>query len=145
MKAPAKILSVGLVTAALLYGTVAQSGEVRAEVEAGNRAFIAAFLRGDAKGVANLYTEDAQVIAPGSSVARGRSAIAAAWQKSIDAGVKDLTLETADVESSGDLACETGVVRLVAKDGGLTEGRYVVVWKRADGKWKLHRDIWNGQ
>jgi uncharacterized protein (TIGR02246 family) len=138
-----KILIVGLLVASLSYGTAARSEEVRQAVEAGNRAFIEAFLRGDARAVADLYTESAQVIAPGAPVARGRAAIAAAWQKAIDAGVKDLSLDTADVESAGDLACETGKVRLVAKDGGVTEGRYVVVWKRTNGKWKLHRDIWN--
>jgi uncharacterized protein (TIGR02246 family) len=140
-----KVFSISLATAALLSGTAARSDDVRAAVEAGNRAFIAAFLRGDARAVADLYTEDAQVIAPGAPVARGRSAIAAAWQKSIDSGVKDLTLNTADVDSSGDLACETGIVRLVAKSGAVTEGRYIVVWKRTNGKWQLHRDIWNGQ
>lgn len=140
-----RMLSASLLIAVLLHGTSARSDDVRAAVEAGNRTFIAAFLRGDAQAVAELYTEDAEVIAPGAPVARGRSAIAAAWQKAIDSGVKDLTLNTANVESSSDLACETGIVRLVAKDGGITEGRYVVVWKRTDGKWKLYRDIWNGQ
>lgn len=145
MQISPRMLSASLLTAVLLYGASARSDDVRANVEAGNRTFIAAFLRGDAQAVAELYTEDAEVIAPGAPVARGRSAIAAAWQKSIDSGVKDLTLDTATVESSSDLACETGIVRLVAKDGGITEGRYVVVWKRTNGKWKLYRDIWNGQ
>lgn len=140
-----RMRNASLLAAILLCATSARSDEVRAAVEAGNRAFIAAFLRGDALAVAELYTEDAEVIAPGAPVARGRAAIAAAWQKSIDGGVKDLTLDTANVESSSDLACETGIVRLVAKDGGITEGRYVVVWKRTNGKWKLYRDIWNGQ
>ena len=31
----------------------------------------------------------------------------------------------------------------VAADGAVTEYRYVVAWKRVDGRWKLHRDIWN--
>ena len=145
MRALRKILNACLVSASLLYSTEARSDEVRKAVDAGNSAFIAAFLRGDAHGVADLYTENAEVIAPGAPVARGRSAIAAAWQKSIDAGVKDLKLDTADVESAGDLACETGVVRIVAKDGAVTTGRYVVVWKRTNGKWKLHRDIWNSE
>jgi uncharacterized protein (TIGR02246 family) len=138
-------LSVGLAAGSLLYGPAARADDVRAAVDAGNRAFIAAFLRGDAKAVAELYTENAQVIAPGSPVAKGRPAIEAAWKKAIDSGVKDLRLETADVESAGDLACETGVVRLVAKDGATTASRYVVVWKRAGGTWKLHRDIWNAE
>ncbi len=139
-----KILALGLATF-VLYGQPVGADQVRDAVEAGNREFIAAFLRGDARAVANLYTENAQVIAPGAPVARGRTAIAAAWQKSIESGVKDLTLNTAEVESAGDLACETGVVRLVGRDGGVTEGRYVVVWKRMNGQWKLHRDIWNAE
>ena len=118
---------------------------VRDAVEAGNRAFVAAMLRGDSRALADSYTEDGQVIAPGAPVARGRVAIAAAWQKSIDSGVKDLTLDTAEVESAGDLAYEMGVVRLVARDGKVTQGRYLVVWKREGGQWRLHRDIWNGE
>ncbi len=137
------ISTVVLVLACLASAASAQSEDVRDAVEAGNRAFIAAFLRGDATAVANLYTEDAQVIAPGSPVANGRRAIAAFWQISINSGIKDLTLATAEVESASDLAYETGTVRLVANDGTVTEARYVVVWRRVDGQWMLHRDIWN--
>lgn len=144
MQVVVKMLGVGAAAAVLSYGAAARADDARAAVDAGNRAFIAAFHRGDAQAVAALYTEDAEVIAPGAPVARGRAAIAAAWQKAIDSGVKGLTLDTASVESSGDLACETGTVRLVAKDGGVTEDRYVVVWKRTNGTWQLHRDIWNG-
>jgi ketosteroid isomerase-like protein len=29
-------------------------------------------------------------------------------------------------------------------DGNVVgEGRYIVIWKRTDAGWKLHRDIWN--
>jgi hypothetical protein len=30
-------------------------------------------------------------------------------------------------------------------EGGTTEGRYVVVWKRVEDTWKLHRDIWSAR
>lgn len=131
----------GLVIALGARASLAE--DVRAAIEAGNRAFVAAFKRGDAAALAQLYTEDAKVIAPGEPVARGRAAIAAAWQKSIDAGFRDLALDTAEVDASGELASETGTVRLVARDGSVTSARYVVVWKRDGGLWKLHRDIWN--
>ena len=132
-----------LVTA--LLGGVAHADAVRDAVEAGNRAFIAAFKKGDARAIADMYTENGQVIAPGAPVAKGRAAIEAAWKQSIETGVKDVTLTTLDVEANGDLAYETGVVRLVGRDDAATEARYVVVWKRTDGRWKLHRDIWNAQ
>jgi len=123
----------------------ARADAVRDAIEAGNRAFVAAFLRGDAKAVSLLYSEDARVIAPGAPAASGRAAIAAFWQKTIDSGVKDVRLETLEVESSGDLASETGEVALVAKDGSPSRARYVVVWKRVGGRWLLYRDIWNAE
>jgi uncharacterized protein (TIGR02246 family) len=138
-----RALTVIVVLACSIPATSARSDEVRKAIEAGNRAFIKAFLQGNATAVANLYTPDARVIAPGSPVAGGRSAIAAFWQKSIDSGIKDVSLETAEVESAGDLAYETGVVRLVAKDGTVSNARYLVIWKRIDGAWLLHRDTWN--
>ena len=135
----------GLVLVSLSVAAPAPAEDVRAAVDAGNRAFTAAFVRGDAKAVSELYTEDAQVIAPAAPVAKGRAAIAAAWQKAMGS-VKDVRLETADVESAGDLAYETGTVHLTGRGGAITKERYLVVWKRAkDGQWKLHRDIWNSE
>ena len=140
-----RLASLSLVALAWAAAAPAHADAVRDAVEAGNRAFVAAFLKGDAAAISHLYTADAQVIGPGALVAKGRPAIAAFWQKAIDAGTKDVKLETAEVESAGDLAVETGTVRLVAKDGAVSGARYLVVWKRSDGKWHLHRDIWNSE
>jgi uncharacterized protein (TIGR02246 family) len=131
--------------AALVLPRAARADEVRDAVEAGNRAFVAASLAGDAQAVAELYTETAELLAPGAPVARGRTAIAAFWQKGLETPPKAMRLETQDVESAGDLAYETGNVTIVAPDGATTQGRYVVVWKREGGRWKLHRDIWNAE
>jgi uncharacterized protein (TIGR02246 family) len=136
-------LIVTITSLCLSYGVTARSEDVRDAIESGNRAFTAAFLRGDAQAVAELYTSDAQVLPPGAGTVAGRTAIAAFWKGAIDAGVKDLVLVTEQVESEGDLAYETGRVRLVSSHGRVTEDRYLVVWKRGDGGWRLHRDIWN--
>src|SRR5688500_2886234 len=136
-------LMVVLSLACHVYAAPVRAENVREAVEAGNRAFVAAFLRGDSVAIANLYTENAQVIAPSAPIASGRSAIASFWKGSIESGIKDVTLQTIDVETAGNLAYETGTVRLVAKNGTATEARYVVVWKRIGDQWKLHRDIWN--
>ena len=61
-----KLLAGALVFAALSPSAAVRADDVRQAVDAGNRAFIAAFLRDDARAVADLYTEDAQVIAPGA-------------------------------------------------------------------------------
>ena len=119
------------------------SHSTREAIEAGNQAFIATFFRGDAQAVANLYTEDAKVIAPGAAVASGHAAIAIFWQAVMDTHVKAITLNTDVVESVGDLAYEDGIVKIVGANDEVTEGRYVVVWKKVGDTWQLHRDIWN--
>jgi uncharacterized protein (TIGR02246 family) len=131
----------------LLIGLTAASSradDVRKAVDAGNAAFRTAFLAGDAQKVSELYTADAEVTPPGAPIARGRAAIAAFWKGGM-AGIKDLSLETRAVESSGDLAVEDGNVKLTAPDGAVSTSRYIVVWKRDAGTWKLHRDIWNAE
>lgn len=141
--AVAVAVAVGLGCAMFAVAAPAQPGDARAAIEAQNRAFIAAFGRGDANAVAALYTENAQVIAPGSAPVSGRAAIGEFWQGSIASGIREVALETIDVESDGALAAETGAARLVGGDGSVTAARYVVVWKNVDGQWMLHRDIWN--
>jgi uncharacterized protein (TIGR02246 family) len=133
----------GLAASLVGLGRPAAAEDVRAAVEAGNAAFVKAFLAGDARAVSELYTQNARVVAPGSPVALGRPEIEAFWRGVIESGVKDVGLTTEHVEASGDLAVEDGSVRLVAKDGTVTTQRYVVVWKRVDGRWRMHRDIWN--
>lgn len=131
--------------ACLLLGVQAapvHGDAVRDAVDAGNAAFVKAFLAGDAKAVSELYTEDGVVMAPGAAPARGRAAIAAFWGGAMKE-TRGVRLETATVESHGDLAFEDGVVHLLGSDGRESSARYVVVWKRTGGRWLMHRDIWN--
>jgi uncharacterized protein (TIGR02246 family) len=115
---------------------------VRDAIDAGNYFFRKAFEARDAAAIAELYTEDARVIAPGAEPAAGREAIAAFWAGAMQE-TKSVRLETLSVESGGDLAFEDGVVHLTANDDSQSTARYVVVWKRVGRRWHLHRDIWN--
>ena len=115
---------------------------MREAVDAGNYFFLKAFEARDAQAIAELYTEDGRVIAPGAEPASGRAAIAAFWTGAMQ-DTKSVRLETLSVESAGDLAVEEGVVRLTANDESESSARYLVVWKRVGRRWHLHRDIWN--
>jgi uncharacterized protein (TIGR02246 family) len=138
-----RILPLAVALGLAWSGRPARAEDIRAAIEKANEEFIAAVLRGDAKAAAALYTDDAKVLPPGTRIASGREAITAYWKSTIDVGVKDLKLETVDAEAAGDLAYETGNLTVTSTDGNVTTSRYVVVWKRAGGRWRLHRDIWN--
>jgi ketosteroid isomerase-like protein len=123
--------------------------EVREAIKRTNLKFAEIFKRGDAAGIAALYTADAHLMPPDAPAVRGTDAIEAFWQGAMKFGVKAATLETMEVESSGgDLATEIGqfTLDMDAPGGGRVEqtGKYIVLWKRDGGVWKLHADIWNG-
>ena len=109
-----------------------------------NAAFTERFNKGDAQGVATLYTVDGQAFPPGSDVVSGRRAIESFWTAVMDMGVAAAELVTSEVTESGDIAVETGNYRLFAADNSeIDNGKYLVVRKLEDGEWRLHRDIWN--
>ena len=115
-----------------------------AGISATNKAFMEAFGKGDAVGVANLYTKAGSVLPPNSEVIGGIEAIRGFWQGAMDMEIKGAKLETVDLEVYSGAAWETGNYTLTGAKGEVMDrGKYIVVWKDEGGKWKLHRDIWN--
>ena len=122
--------------------------DARAAIEAANAKFSEVFARGDAKALSAMYTSDAIAFPPDSEMIRGNEAIGQYWKATRDGGVRSAVLTTVDVGRSGDIAYEVGKVSLTIQPAGkeptTASAKYVVVWKKVDGSWKLHRDIWNG-
>jgi len=113
-------------------------------ITATNNAFMEAFGKGDAAGVANLYRKTGSVLPPNSEVIGGIEAIRVFWQGAMDMGIKEAKLETVDLEVYQGVAWERGNYTLAGAKGEVMDrGKYIVVWKDEGGKWKLHRDIWN--
>ncbi len=118
------------------------------EIEKANAAFEQAFNRGDAAAVAQMYMENAAVLPPDAELVQGRAAIQSFWEGAIRAGIRNLSLKSTRVdEFGGDAAREIGRFSLEAPapQGGVAKvgGKYVVVWRKAGGDWKLDTDIWN--
>lgn len=122
-------------------------GNIRAEIEAADKDFVAALGRGDAAGIARLYTAGARLLPPNTEMMKGRQAIQSFWQSGIDMGIKAATLEAVEVEARDDMAYEIGKYTLTIQtpDGQTIRdtGKYLVVWKCQDGSWKLDVDMWN--
>ena len=129
---------------ALVVAAQAQPGDVKAQIDKANAAFVAAFAKGDAAAIAAMYTTDAQAFPPNSDIVRGRAAIQKLWEGAMGMGVKTVKLQATEVESHGTTAHEVGTYAMVGADGKeLDNGKYIVIWKREGTAWKLHRDIWN--
>jgi len=117
---------------------------LREAIHATNQKFMKAFADRDAAGMAALYTGNGQLLPPNSDVVTGAPAIQAFWQAIMDMGIKSATLETVEVEGHGESAHEVGNYTLYGDNRQmLDQGKYIVIWMREGGPWKLHRDIWN--
>lgn len=117
----------------------------QADIAAVNRQFEAAARNGDLERLAALYTRDAMAIPPDGQVVKGRDNIKQMWGTiAQQIGLKDVRLDTLDLEVAGETAYEVGEAVLTVASGRAVVN-FVVVWKKVDGQWRLHRDIWNAK
>jgi uncharacterized protein (TIGR02246 family) len=104
-----------------------------------------AFNKGDAATVANFYKDDAVVFPPGGDMVKGKPAIQAFWTEAAK-GIQIENFKVTDVRVLGpNTAREQGYMLAKTRGDNPQEmtGKYVVVWEKVDGKWKLDSDIWN--
>ena len=122
-----------------------EAGDFKDAVADGGKKFMKSVREGDADDIAELYAEDGKVFPPNSEIVTGEDAIESFWKTTLETfGVKDAKLEVLETEQEGDYGYEVGRYWLLGAAGQtITQGKYVVVWKKEDGKWKLYRDIWN--
>jgi uncharacterized protein (TIGR02246 family) len=102
----------------------------------------------NAAGIAALYAEDGAVMPPNAPIGKGSAAIQQTWASMMATPGFGLTFvpEQILVSSSGDLALDRGTYKLtIAPDGPAQTdtGKYVVVWRKIDGEWKVAADIFN--
>ena len=116
-------------------------------IRAATKQFVDAINRGDAAAVAAHYTEEAKRLPPNRQMIVGRESIQAHYQGIFDAGVSDLQLTVIDLHVNGDMAHVVGkyTVTIQPDEGEAISdnGKYVDIWKRENGSWKLDVVIFN--
>lgn len=124
-------------------GQTAQSN-VNAEIQKLEREFERHAANKDIPGLVEaFYAEDATLLPPNNPPATGKPKIREFLQGLIDAGLTGLKLETVQVDSSGDLAYNTGKYSLRIGPNE-DNGKYVVVYRRqADGSLKAVADMFS--
>jgi len=101
------------------------------------------FKKGDSVALAAHYASDGMIM-PQNSEAVKKDGLVSLWGSFIRSGIKELKLSVQDVAGNDDMLTETGTYELVGdKNKSLDKGKYVVVWKKENGSWKIFRDIFN--
>jgi len=105
--------------------------------------FSEAFKNRDSVALAAHYAEDGMVMPPNSEAVK-KDGLVSLWGGWIRSGIKELKLSVQDVAGNDDMLTETGTYELVGDNNkSLDNGKYVVVWKKENGSWKIFRDIFN--
>ncbi len=103
-----------------------------------------AMAKGDAAGVANCYTEDAEFMAPGGPSVQGRENIQATMAQYIQQGFTDYHVTSTIVYSNVGIVGVQAAYTL-SQPGGKNQdiGKSIQLWKQEDGVWKIFRDCFN--
>jgi len=115
----------------------------KAEIEAANKNFMAMVAAGDSIGLANSYTIDAKFMNAGAPSVIGRAEIQVAMSNIVQAGITKVDIRLENVFGTEDLIAEEGELTLFAGDAAVGVEKYIVLWKKENGEWKLFRDIFN--
>ena len=114
------------------------------EIDEANRDFVNLFNRGDSVGLANMFTIDGKSMEPNEPAYIGRSQIQTHYSIVMKAGANKLGLLTTGLWGDENLLAEEGEFTFMDKDEKLLDkGKYIVLWKKEDDKWKLFRDCYN--
>jgi uncharacterized protein (TIGR02246 family) len=112
-----------------------------AEIRAAAEQLREAARQGDAERLTEMYTVDAQLILPGKTIV-GRDAIRAHMKLAIAAGVRDFRNEEQEFFVGDGVVVEAGLVLFYDASGTRRNAdRYMTLWKKVDGRWRIHRDM----
>lgn len=128
----------------LLFSCKNSPINVKEEIQAANNKCLEVVKTGDVDKIVQLYTVDAKVFTPSFSLVEGHRSIKIMWENILRGGSLNLKIKTVSAEAVGDFAFEDGEYKLLTPDEkAIDRGKYVVVWKKEGGIWKIHRDIYN--
>jgi len=113
---------------------------------------IAAFsqhvMNGDAKAIAAAYTADGKIFPTNRDIMEGTQVLEKYWTPNKNYKTTHHKITPSEIKILGDEAYDYGYYEgktLNKSDGTISSwrGKYVIVWKKINGDWKIYLDIWN--
>jgi len=139
-------IAIGLLLS--VHAFAADDVDARSVFHAGTVEWAAAYNAGAVERIVALYAEDAVVMPPDAPSASGHAALRSYLAKDMAASrAAGVTLALGgdeEVVTSGDIGWHRGTFNAVGKDGAtVVTGKYLEIWQRQKGQWRIVRDIWN--
>lgn len=97
--------------------------------------------------IAAAYTQDAKIFPGGSDIIEGQAPIRKYWVLPTDMEISYHKVSPQEIKIIGEEAYDYGYyegkTRMENGEESSWKGKYVIVWKKEAGEWKIYLDIWN--
>lgn len=115
---------------------------IKTFINAHNEQFSSAMVTGDSATIAAGYHSQALIFGNNMPMLKGGAAMGNAMKVIPTMGVKQFKVSSTDVYGDDDLVVEEGVWEMRG-DNIKDNGKFIALWKKENGQWKMYRDIWN--
>ncbi|AOW19301.1 TonB family protein [Urechidicola croceus] len=106
--------------------------------------FTNAHIIGDTVFLNNTFTTDAKIFAPNSDLVIGRDAISTINSERVNFGIKEFTEKSLYFYGNENYLIDEGNYYLrYGEKNIIDQGKYITIWKKEDGDWKIFSNIWN--
>lgn len=118
------------------------------QILANIRAFSQHYINADYEKLAAAYTEDGKIFPNNADIIEGRTAIKDRWILPAGQRILQHRVYPAEIRITGKYAYDYGTYdgATFSESTGKTatwKGKYVIVWQKVNGDWKIYLDIWN--
>ena len=105
------------------------------------------YMDAEYENLAKCYTEDGKIFPDKTDIIEGFEAIKKRWTLPDNVDVLHHKVTPLEIRIVGDIAYDYGYYEGETQypNGNkyAFKGKYVIVWKKVDGDWKIYLDIWN--
>jgi uncharacterized protein (TIGR02246 family) len=117
--------------------------DIKKKLEEGVAAWSKAYNQSDAAGCTAMYAEDAMMLPPNQTMARGKQAVKEFNQRMLDQVGGNISNRIIEFGVAGDLAYQVGTYAITDTKKP-DEGKFVNIFRQQkDGSWKLQVAIFN--
>lgn len=117
---------------------------IRKVVAEKNNQFTKAHVTREVAIINNYFTRDAKIFLPNADIVTGSAAIAELNREYVKLGITEFREETTALYGNEDYLIEEGKYSMTfGKPSVLENGKYLNIWKKEDGDWKVFSNIWN--
>jgi ketosteroid isomerase-like protein len=108
-----------------------------------NKQFTQAHISGDVAAIDAMFLSDSRSYPPGAAAAIGLPAIHALTVDFLAAGITEFREESTAFSGDAEHVIDECVYVLRYGAGVTERGKYLNVWKRVNGNWRIQSNIWN--